>query len=133
MKDKKNGKRSKIRIDKIKLNKMIFKRRKRPIFKLFFFRKRYKIFLLFIPFLICFYPQLSNYNIEYINNYIIPKYVNFSYNNTIQNKLKIGIYTGTLKGGGRARMTAILLNYLVKIKYLLIVNNKKKNMNIQNA
>ena len=78
-------------------------------------RIKYLLFFLFIVLLIYFYIPIANNNIKYINNYIIPKYLNFRYD-TIKNKINISIYTYTLKGGGRAKMTAILLYYLAKIK-----------------
>lgn len=36
--------------------------------------------------------------------------------NSIKKKLRIAVYTFTISGGGRARMTTLLINYLYKIK-----------------
>jgi glycosyltransferase involved in cell wall biosynthesis len=51
--------------------------------------------------------------------------------NSIKKKLRIAIYTLTISGGGRARMTALLINYLHKIKifklYLFSKSYQQKN------
>ena len=51
--------------------------------------------------------------------------------NSIKKKLRIAVYTLTICGGGRARVTTILLNYLHKIKkfklYLFTNSNQQKN------
>ena len=50
--------------------------------------------------------------------------------NEINKKLRIAVYVITICGGGRARMTALLTNYLHKIKIFkvyLFTNSKKKN------
>jgi len=50
---------------------------------------------------------------------------------SIKKKLRIAVYSLTISGGGRARMTAILINYLHKIKmfklYLFTNFNQQKN------
>ena len=50
--------------------------------------------------------------------------------NLVKKKLRIAVYTFTISGGGRARMTTLLLNYLHKIKIFklyLFTKYKKKN------
>ena len=88
------------------------------------------LFFLIIGLLIIFYRQIPNYNIEYINNFIIPKYLNLG-NNKLNNKIKIAVYTGILNGGGRAKITSILINYLINVKifdiYLFTSSKKHKN------
>ena len=53
-----------------------------------------------------------------LNEYdlIMTKQLNFNIYKKINNKINIGIYTFRLKNGGRARVTALLINYLYKIK-----------------
>lgn len=50
--------------------------------------------------------------------------------NSIKKKLRIAVYTLTISGGGRARITALLINYLHKIKifklYLFTIFNQQK-------
>ena len=74
---------------------------------------------------------IPNYNIKYIHNFIIPKYLNLGYNDKIKKKIRIAVYTGTLYGGGRAKITTILINHLIKIKifevYLFTSSKKHKN------
>ena len=74
---------------------------------------------------------IPNININYINNSIIPKYLNLENNDKINNKIRVAIYTGTLYGGGRARITTILINYLVQLKifdiYLFTYSQKHNN------
>lgn len=62
-----------------------------------------------------------NYN---YNNYV--RLLNLSFNNNITKKIKIGIYTYSIKNGGRARITAILINKLYKIKIFEIILFTKK-------
>ena len=92
---------------------------------------KYKLFLLIFGLSVIFYRLIHNYNIEYINNIIVPKYLNIGYNDKMNNKIKIAIYTGILNGGGRAKITAILINYLNRIKifdvYLFTYSRIKKN------
>ena len=74
--------------------------------------------------------MLPNNNIKFINNFIITKYLNLGYNDKINNKIRIAIYTDTLYGGGRARITTILINYLIKINLFdvyLLTNIEKHN------
>ena len=48
--------------------------------------------------------------------------------NSIKKKLRIAVYTPSISGGGRARMTSILINYLHKIKIFELYLNKKMNL-----
>ena len=91
---------------------------------------QYKLFLLIIPIVIIFYRIAPNYNIKYINNFLIPKYLDLGYNDKIKNKIRIAIYTGSINGGGRAKITTILINYLIKIGIFdiyLFTDDKNKN------
>ena len=90
---------------------------------------QYKLFLLIIPIVIIFYRITLNYIIKYINNFLIPKYLDLGYNDKIKNKIRIAIYTGSINGGGRAKITTILINYLIKIEIFdiyLFTDDKKK-------
>ena len=51
--------------------------------------------------------------------------------NSIKKKLRIAVYTLTISGGGRARMTSLLINYLHKLKIfkLYLFTNFKKQKN----
>ena len=91
---------------------------------------QYKLFILTIHIGIIFIRIIPNYNIKYINNILIPKYLNLGYSDKIKNKIRIAIYTSTINGGGRAKITTILLNYLIKIKIFdvyLFTDDKNKN------
>ena len=46
----------------------------------------------------------------------IKKILNIKFYNNLKNKLRIGIYSHSIKNGGRARITSILVNYLYKVK-----------------
>ena len=75
---------------------------------------------------------LPNYNIKYYNNYYkIPKYLNLGFNDKLKNKIRIAIYSGYITNGGRARITTILINYLIRIQlfdiYLFTKGKKLKN------
>ena len=62
----------------------------------------------------------SIYNSELNDHYLFYKNkYNFNVNN-LTNKIRVGIYAYTMKNGGRARITALLLNYLFKIKIFKI-------------
>jgi hypothetical protein len=51
------------------------------------------------------------------HNYLdIQKTINMTFYNKINNKIKVGIYGHCIKNGGRARITALLINYLSPIK-----------------
>jgi len=79
-----------------------------------------------------YYFILLNYN---YNN--IQKELNINFQNKINNKIKIGIFTVGLKNGGRARITSLLTNYLNKINifdiYLLTLKIKEKDEYIINT
>jgi hypothetical protein len=76
------------------------------------------LFLFVIIIFIKIYLQCFHISNEIINqNYIqIQNKYNISFNNRIKNKLNIGIYAFGIKNGGRARSTALLINYLKDIK-----------------
>ena len=71
------------------------------------------------------FDDKENFNLKYST---ILKTLDF---NSIKKKLRIAVYTLTLSGGGRARMTTLLINYLHKIKlfklYLFTKFNPQKN------
>ena len=71
-------------------------------------------------------------NMELKYNYLdIKKKFNLTFNKELKNKIRIGIYAYTMKNGGRARITAQLLNYFSKINifqiYLFTVRMKQDN------
>ena len=74
----------------------------------------------------------SNYNLELNEHYLAFKNkYNYNSNNNLTNKIRVGIYSYTMKNGGRARISALLLNYLFKIKifqiYLFTVRMTQDN------
>ena len=77
------------------------------------------LFLISIIFQIKFCrTKLKKFFKDFSNNYInLYQKLNLTFHNIIKNKkkLNIAIYTLRLKDGGRARITALLINYLVKI------------------
>ena len=93
-----------------------------------------KIFILIIFFLII-YLILDNNNalIKTLNiNYMtIQNDINIHFNNNINSKINIGVHCYSLKNGGRARLTTLLLNYLYKVKifklYLFTEKYKEEN------
>ena len=120
--------------------------------KIFFEKNKQKIFLLnsdfiiilsfikiyiflFIIFSISKYNNLYQYsNFSFKEKYLdIQKKINLTFHNQIhnKNKLKIAIYVHCIKNGGRARVTAIFLQYLHKIKifdlYLFTRKIKENN------
>ena len=93
------------------------------IFKMYIYLKDKYItikylFLFVIIIFIKIYLQCFHISNEIINqNYIqIQNKYNISFNNSIKKKLNIGIYAFGIKNGGRARSTALLINYLKDIK-----------------
>ena len=72
-----------------------------------------------------FFDDKGNFNRKYFTKLKTLDY------NSIKKKLRIAVYTPTISGGGRARMTSLLINYLHKIKkfklYLFTNFNKQKN------
>jgi len=71
------------------------------------------------------FDDKKNFNLRYST---ILKTLDYK---SIKKKLRIAVYTLTISGGGRARMTALLINYLNKIKmfklYLFTNFNPQKN------
>jgi len=41
---------------------------------------------------------------------------NYNFYNNLKNKIRVGIHAYTMKNEGRTKITALLLNYLFKIK-----------------
>jgi hypothetical protein len=72
----------------------------------------------------------TNYKINFNQKYL-NIFKNLFKKKPTNKKIRIGIYTICIRNGGRARITAILLNYLHKIKYfnlyLLTLEDKKYN------
>jgi hypothetical protein len=56
---------------------------------------------------------------------------NLPFVNNINNKIRIGIYAFTVKNGGRARVTSLLINYFnnIKIFHLFLFTRKNKEDN----
>ena len=52
-----------------------------------------------------------NLNIDYLN---IQKDINCTFQDKLNNKIKLGILAYTIKNGGRAKITALLINYFYK-------------------
>ena len=99
------------------LNNKLFKLDKLNILSLKF--KQFKIILFLLPFIIIIINKniILKYNIDINEKYIkIQKNINITFHNKIKNKINIGIYGYCIKNGGRARITAFLLNYFYKIK-----------------
>ena len=72
----------------------------------------------------------TNYKINFNQKYLTI-FKNLFKKKQANKKIRIGIYTIGIRNGGRARITAILLNHLHKIKYfnlyLLTLEDKKYN------
>jgi len=110
---------------KIKIIDLLNKKVKKYFFTSYntdFFILKYNIIKI-ILFLISFIIIINNknkifkYNLKINEKYInIQKSINLTFSNTIKNKIKIGIFGYCIKNGGRARITAFLVNYLDKIK-----------------
>ena len=80
-----------------------------------FFRAIF-FFFIFIS-IFAFYIEIKNNKLNLNKNYLnVLNYLNISFNNKIKNKIKVGIFAFGLKNGGRARITSLLLKYLIKIK-----------------
>ena len=90
-------------------------------------------FKLLINLIIFIFIIFNNKNLILINeNYLqILKNMNLTFNKKIRRQIRIGIYGYCIFNGGRARITALLINYLYKIKifkiFLFIVESNKKN------
>ena len=66
--------------------------------------------------------------IEYLNDNYVLKQCNIS---KYINKIKLGIYSYSLKGGGTERLTSLFINYLTQIKLfdIFLLTQKKKEEN----
>ena len=79
------------------------------------------------------YKNINIINIFQLNNnYLkIQNNIKINFNNSIHNKIRIGIYAYTIKNGGRARLTSLLINYFYHIKifnlFLLTKKNRQNN------
>ncbi len=78
------------------------------------------------------FQKYYNYYLELNKTYIkYQRELNLTFDNKIQRKMRIGIYTLCMKNGGRARIASILIKLLYKIKifniYLFTVKNKEDN------
>ena len=75
----------------------------------------------------------KNKNLILLNEkyFQIFKNVNLNFNKKIKEQIRLGIYGYCIFNGGRARITALLVNYLYKIKifkiFLFTVENKKED------
>lgn len=79
------------------------------------------IFFIIVFQILKFNKLIKNEIKDFNDNYLVQqKYLNISFNNNLSNKIKIGIYTYSIKNGGRARITSILTNNLNKIKIFKI-------------
>ena len=65
------------------------------------------------------------------NYKIIQNELNFYFLNNLNHKINIAIYAYTMKNGGRARLTSLLIKYLNKIKIfdLFLFTKKYKENN----
>ena len=96
------------------------------------FNSKLFIFLIILLILFNFKEVIKEYNINinrYCNKYQLQ--FNLSLVNKLKNKIKIGIYSTSLKYGGTERITSILLNYFYNIYIfnvcLLTRKNKEDN------
>ena len=79
-----------------------------------------------------YYIRLQIYNDKVKSNYLnIKNNLNLTFIHELENKIKVGIYSYTIKNGGRARVTVLLLNYLNTINifqiYLFTVKMRQDN------
>ena len=76
---------------------------------------------------------MNNKNRDNIDEYYKEnqKEFNLFFHNKFKKKINLGIYAYRIKDGGRARITALLMNYLNNIKifnlYLFTILNKEDN------
>ena len=94
----------------------------------------FKIIILLLLFqgIFRFNKSIRKFNKELIQNYLNAQmYLNITFNHAINNKIKLGIYTYSLKNGGTQRITALLLNYIIKINIfdIYIYSQKPKEDN----
>lgn len=91
------------------------------------------LFTIIIIFLILNYIKIIHiYELVINNNYSkIKNDLNLTFYKKLKRKIRIGIYAYCIKNGGRARLTAILINYIYKIKifriYLFTKTYKEDN------
>ena len=86
-------------------------------------KKHYKILFFF---LIIFYESIIlisrnkidlKQNFELNKKYLnIQRHINLNFPKILKNKIRIGIYIFSLKGGGAERVTSLFLNYFYKIE-----------------
>ena len=94
----------------------------------------FKIIILLLLFqgIVRFNKSIRKFNKELVQNYLnVQKYLNLNFNRLINNKIRLGIYTYSLKNGGTQRITALLLNYIIKINLfdIYIYSQKSKEDN----
>ena len=67
-----------------------------------------------------------NYNLELNKHYLkIQKDIGLKFNKKLKNKIKIGIYTNSLKNGGLQKLTSLIIKYFLKEKiYKLFIYTK---------
>jgi hypothetical protein len=97
--------------------------------KAFFFVKLLIFIIINIDIIVQTIPTIFiNTDIEYLNDNFIKKEYNIS---KYRKKIKLGIYTYSLKGGGTERLTSLFINYLSQTKlfdiYLLTQKEKEEN------
>ena len=115
------------------INKLTIKVTHKKYKNLFLFIRYKFLILYFLIILILKYINIIQINNLKLNeNYLnIQNNLNLSFINKITNKIKIAIYGYSIKNGGRARMTALLVNYYYKIKifniYLFTKVKKEDN------
>lgn len=79
---------------------------------------KYFVFIYLFKFLLK-YNIISkkNSNSELNENYIkIQKSINIRFNNKLESKIKIGIYTYSLKNGGLQKLTSLIIKYFLKAR-----------------
>lgn len=75
---------------------------------------------------------IKDYKYEFYKNFIqVQKRLNLNFYYKIHFKIKIAIYAYSIKNGGRARITSLLLNYFntIKILEIFLFTKKKKKIN----
>ena len=79
------------------------------------------IFSLIIIIINYYYNKITIYNLKVKENYLnVENSFNISFDYKIYKKIKIGIVAHCIKNGGRARITALLINNLIKINIFKI-------------
>jgi hypothetical protein len=88
------------------------------------------LFLIFIIELLLYYYEDSIKNLN-VNYFEVQNDINFHFNSNINSKINIAFHCYSIKNGGRARLTSLILNHLFKIKifrlYLFTQKYKEKN------